>query len=164
MTDISDHYPIIACMGVAKGKKIKQPLVFECRQLGQPQIDRLSAALTNTEWNAVLDSDDVSKCYDNFMTRFHNVLDECAPMQKSSIPHRAILKQPWMTTGIAKASTKCQRLFRRAVRKNKQDPVYVKYLTYRNTLNEIKRKAKEEYYKNLIEKYQSVKLDNWSCP
>ena len=108
-----------------------------------------------------MDSDDVSKCYEHFMTSFHNVLDECEPIQKSSIPHRVILRQPWMTTGIAKVSTKCQRLFRRAVGKNKQDPVYVKYLTYRNTLNKIKRKAKEEYYKNLIEKYQSDIRKTW---
>ena len=40
-------------------------------------------------------------------------------------------------------------------------PVYVKYLTYRNTLNKIKRKAKEEYYKNLIEKYQSDIRKTW---
>ena len=62
-------------MGITKGiTKSKQPLVFECRRLGQPQINRLSAALTNTECNDVLDSDDVSKCSDDFMTHFHNVL------------------------------------------------------------------------------------------
>ena len=45
MIDISDHYPIIACMGVTKGN-IKQPLVFECRNFGQPGIDCLLHWLT----------------------------------------------------------------------------------------------------------------------
>ena len=51
MTDIPDHYPIIDCMGVTKESNIKQPLVFECIALGQPQIYILSAALTNTVRN-----------------------------------------------------------------------------------------------------------------
>ena len=38
------------------------------------------------------------------------------------------------------------------------DPVYVKYLTYRNTLNKIKRKGKEEYYYNLIEKHHTQNM------
>ena len=58
-----------------------------------------------------------------------------------------------MTTGISKASAKCSVCSGELLKK--QDPVYVKYQTYRNTLKKIKRKAKEEYYKNLIQKHQT---------
>ena len=50
-----------------------------------------------------------------------------------------------MTKGLINSSTKKDKLYKLSLRKNKTYKSYDKYITYRNTYNSLKRKAKESY-------------------
>ena len=54
LSDISDHFPIIACMSVM-GKSVKRaPLVFSHRPIDTTKLGKLAEALTRTDWVNVL--------------------------------------------------------------------------------------------------------------
>ena len=46
-------------------------------------------------------------------------------------------------------------------KKNKTHKSYDKYITYRNTCNSLKRKAKESYYQKLLTQYNNDTRKTW---
>ena len=50
----------------------------------------------------------VSDSYDCFIKYFNNILDEQA--KTIVIPHRSIIREPWVTPGLIKSSRKCELL------------------------------------------------------
>ena len=66
-----------------------------------------------------------------------------------------------MTPGLLKASHKSERLFSKAIGKDKTSNDYKKYITYRNKYNSIKRKAKTTYYNNKINQFKQDSSKLW---
>ena len=60
--------------------------------------------LTTTDWDDVFRYDTVSGCYDSFNADVTNKIDIHAPERKTTIPSKAIIREPWMTPGLIKSS------------------------------------------------------------
>ena len=107
ITDISDHYPIITCMGRRKAKVSKEPLVFQQRMIGPEQINKVSTDIKNTHWDQNMGHKTVNECHNAFIDRILNtgILNTHAPTKIISIPYMAILREPWMTAGLLKKLT-----------------------------------------------------------
>ena len=161
VSDISDHYPIITCMGTKVKDSKKAPLIFEHRPTNTHQIDILRNELHSTVWDDIFLGGNVSECYNIFISHFQKLLDECIPIQKCIIPRRRVIKQAWLTPGLVKSSRKCQILYRKTVGKDRDSTGFNKYLKYRNTLNGIKRKTKETYFKTLLNDYRNDIRKTW---
>ena len=52
-------------------------------------------------------------------------------------------------------------LYRKAVGKARDSTYYIKYVTYRNLFNTIKRRARDSYYGDLLAKYQNDIRKTW---
>ena len=104
ISDISDHYPIITCMGKRKAKVSKEPLVFQQRMIGPEQINNVSTDIKNTHWDQIMGHKTVNECHNAFIDRILKILNTHAPTKIISIPYRAILREPWMTAGLLKSS------------------------------------------------------------
>ncbi len=161
VSDISDHLPIITCMGRKERTVGRTPLVFNHRPIGSTQIVNLSDALNATTWEDVLDKECVSENYDSFIRHFMKILDEHAPVKRIVIPHGSIIKEPWITPNLMKCSRKCELLYRKSVGKSRDSESYIKYMRYRNTYKRIKRHAKDSYYENLLNKYNGDIRKTW---
>ena len=126
------------------------PLIFIHRPIDTVQINRLSEALRTKDWQTILNSERVSECYDSFVYHFNRllalVLDEYAPIKKTNIPYRAVIRESWMMPGLMKSAKRRSILYRKAVGKARDSTYYIKYVTYRNHFNAIKRRARDSYF------------------
>ncbi len=118
--------------------------------------------MQNAPWYDILPSENVSESYDKFINHFKKLLDVAIPETKTTIPYRSIIKQPWMTPGLCKCSSKKTKLFKKTAGKNRCSESYVRYVNYRNKYNTIKRSVKHEYYANLLAKYDGDIRKTWS--
>ena len=157
-TDISDHFP---CMLVIENdcNKNKEPLQFEQRKLTNEAIEHIKNDLEQKDWS-ILNGQDVNESYNILVTSINKSLDKHAPLKKVTIPAKYVINEPWMTKGLIKSSSTCDKLFSKVTGLNKDSDKYIKYKQYRNLFNSLKRKAKVKYYRDKIEEhfYNSRKL------
>ena len=157
-TDISDHFP---CMLVIENdcNKNKEPLQFEQRKFTSNAIECIKTDLEQKDWN-VLNGQGVNESYNTLVTSINESLDKHAPLKKVTIPAKYVINEPWMTKGLIKSSSTCDKLFSKVVGLDKDSEKYTKYKQYRNLYNSLKRKAKVKYFRDKIEEhfYNSRKL------
>ena len=80
---------------------------------------------------------------------------------RTTIPHRAIIREPWMTPELMKSSKKRMQLYRKALGKDRLSESFSRYLSYRNEYNLRKRQAKDSYYAMLLHKYDGDIRKQW---
>ena len=162
LSDISDHLPIITGMGKSQVTNAKAPLIFCHRPIDSSQLCNMTNTLNSTNWEDIIGGEsDVSKSYDNFIEHFGKVLDEHVPMRKIVIPHRSIIREPWMTSDLLKSSRKRDILYKKTIGQVKSSKAYIKYLDHRNKHNNFKRHSKNIYYENLLNKYNKDIRKTW---
>jgi len=66
-----------------------------------------------------------------------------------------------VTHGLLISSRTLNKLHRKRLGKLKSDPQYEKYIHFRNLYNKLRRTAKQNYYKDLFEKYQYNIKKTW---
>ena len=103
-------------------------------------------------------SDNVDENFDIF----HNQLQECISRntteKRITIPYKQRLKEPWMTPGIKKATTKKLYLYKQTLKKKSTQKDKLKYTEYRNTLQKLIKTAKTTYYnKQCLESRTNIK-------
>ena len=153
-TDISDHFP---CLLFIENdiRKNKEPLQFEQRKLTKEVIENIKADLQLLDWD-LLNDKDINDGYDFLVSSINKSLDQFAPLKKVTIPAKYVINEPWMTKGLIKSSSTCDRLFSNVTGLQKDSDKYIKYKQYRNLYNSLKRKAKTEYYqKKICEHYDN---------
>ena len=161
LTDISDHFPVLVCMGHKVKRQCRESLTFMQRRMGPDQVQNINGALQSTQWHELFRNADVSECYDIFIKHLTHILDTHSPEIKRTIPHKAIIKVDWMTPGLMKSSKKCEKLYKNAIGKCKSSYTYLKYIKYRNMYNAVKKTAREIYYKNLLNEYGNDIRKTW---
>ena len=114
-TDISDHFPILIGMGSRQVAKRKEPLIFTQRKIGPHQIQKITDALITTQWNNVFLYRDIDRSYNQFLAHFTNILNLYAPLTKTKIPYKSIMRESWMTKGLIKSSRKKEQLYKKTI-------------------------------------------------
>ena len=161
LPDISDHFPILTCMGSQGVVQSKRPLSFRQRKMGPSQIHKVSETLKMVDWDEMFRYDNVSKCYDSFIAHFTDILNTHAPEVKTSIPYKAIIREAWMTPGLIKSSRKKEHLYTKTFGKPRNSIQFENYLKFRNLYNIVRRQAKSQYYKQLLQKYSTDIRKTW---
>lgn len=161
LTDISDHLPILTCMGHTAQSKSTEPLRFSSRCIGPREISDISHALQNVIWDEVFHSHNVSQCYEEFLRVFTSVLDRCAPLKDKVIPPNRVIRQPWMTPALLQSSINRDKLYAKSLGKPKSSEACNRFIKYRNMFNLLKRKAKSEYFRHLLIEYSNDIQKTW---
>ena len=79
-------------------------------------------------------------------------------LKKKLLLKKNILRDNWMTPGLMKSARKRDLMYKKAL---KVGTLWNKFIEYRNQFNQIKRIAKETYYKQLLEKYKNGIKKTW---
>ena len=155
--DMSDHLP---CLLVLKGKRFeqKEPITITYREMKEDNILKIKKELKEIPWESIMFSDNVDENFDIF----HNQLQECISRntteKRITIPYKQRLKEPWMTPGIKKATTKKLYLYKQTLKTKSTQKDKLKYTEYRNTLQKIIRTEKTTYYnKQCLESRTNIK-------
>ena len=154
-TDISDHLPIFhvtRCKkSMSKKAYVKKPVINECT------LSNLLYELNNTNWDRILQCDDVNEGFTQFSVTMQESYDKnipqriCKPKSKD---------KPWISKGLLYSIR----------RKNKLYAVYLKYKTtashsfyrrYKNKLSHILKVAEKMYYKEKLEGNKNNLVNMW---
>ena len=161
--DMSDHLPVLLVLnGVTTGKLCE--CVIESRDLRPKNINALRSGIKNVDWDVLLTnvtpSNDVTdtvipqnvmvnETFDKFHNKLQELLDNNVPIRKRVLKERKFWQEPWVTYGLSMSISKSKRLYKKSITYGAGESVILKYKTYRNCLNKVKRMAKIDYYRKL---------------
>ena len=148
-TQISDHLPILNVFRIDKVNKPKLPDFFEKRELNDENFDSLNYALYHTDWNNVLNQNDVNLAYNNFQKTFLKLFNEKCPVRKKRKNKRTQPQQPFMSDHLLRCKLHRDSLHRNFLKNISPENEQI-YKVYRNNYNRQVRKAKTDYYRKQI--------------
>ena len=102
--------------------------------------------LKNADWQDVLTATNVNAAWKSMREIIRSCLDSIAPIISKRVRGKPC---PWMTCDLKQQMAGRDRLQRR-YRKSKLPVHKVEYNHRRNTVNNLVKKAKQEYFKNLL--------------
>ena len=145
ISDISDHLPIIMSSYQPKMYK-KQPLIIKSRILNEAACTKINETLDQINWEQYLNGKTTNAAQTCFHTKVQETLDNISPLKTIRIKPCKILKDPWMFPGLLKCVQKQKNLYKRHLA-NPQDLQHMeKYKNYRNKLQQLLRKTKENHF------------------
>ena len=159
-TEISDHLPCLALIGIGRRKETNKPNKIRCRKLNDANIARIKNALKFVDWTPINNSN-TNEGYDFVLNKIVSVMNTIAPEKEVIIKPSKFIHEPWMTRGLFESSKKCDKLFRKVNGISKEDDRYIQYKTYRNFYNKLKRRAKQSYYTRKITEYKNNAKKLW---
>ena len=160
ISDISDHLPLVMKSPQPALYK-KKTLTLETRSIDSSKCNKIHNRLQEVDWNNLLQDKDANESYRCFQTKFKNILDTEAPIQRIKIQPKRILREPWMNPGLLKCVQKQKLLYKEFLHNRKIDKYHRKYKDYRNQLTKILRKTKEEYYRTKCYEFKRNTTKLW---
>ena len=156
--DITDHLPVFCRINVPAVLE-KQLVKVTFRNMNQQNRLDFRNKLQNVDWDNLFegsaDSTEQVIKYDNIIQHYNN---QCFPLMTKTVTSKRISK-PWITTALHKSINTKHKLFK-LVSNNNYD--LQDYRRYCNTLNNLLRVARQNYYKH---KFDTTKQDlkkTWS--
>ena len=159
LNDLSDHFPCI--MTLTDMLKNKNDYTeFVSRKIDSKHINQIVDTL-NIDWTTHLGNFDTEKSFKLFHDKVNQTLESFTEEKLIKISNKRIIKEPWLTKGIIKASNKQLQLYKNWLQDKDNDVLYERYKQYRNGLKQIKRKAKTEFYTKQCERYKQNSKQLW---
>ena len=103
--------------------------------------------LGNTDWNEILAVNDVDRAYDGFVSTFKRLCDSNSVVRK--INYKNTPRKSWLTKSLLKCIKKKDRLYKHFCQYSNESNER-KFKTYRNKLNAILKKAKKQFYCDML--------------
>lgn len=161
-TDISDHLPIFICFDkLYKGKLPKQALKFNMRDLSETNINKVIDDLSQIDWEHNMAELNTDESFEYLSSHITKALDKSCPMKLVKISQKNIIREPWMTPGLLKASRKLDKLHVLSIHSQQGSDKKIKYINYRNAFSKIKRKAKFTYYYSALHESKDNSAKQW---
>ena len=139
----------------------KQPLIVKSRVLNDTACTKILETLDKVHWDQCLFDLNTNAAYTCFHTKLQEILDDISPVQTIKIKPCKIIKDPWMSPGLLKCVHKQKQLYKRHMKSPLDTLLMKKYKDYRNTLQQILRRSKENYYKSKCQEYRNHTSRLW---
>lgn len=147
--DISDHLPIAVHMSAKLALSVNKPEI-KSRFYSATAIETFNYTLANDHrWlnlqNMFQTRIDPNTAYNYFYAIYLDVFEKCFPEKVVKISRRRTPIKDWMTKGILRSCNKRSTLYRTYKNSGSQEDKN-KYIKYRNKLQSIILKTKQNYY------------------
>ena len=162
MSDIGDHLPIFVSTDVNVYDKNASSVNIEIRDMSKHNVNVLKDKLSKVDWDEVCENDNANVQYNKFMDKFQELFEECIPKKVFKKRHgkNKTPKAPWITFALLKCIQRKNRLYKKSIQKPTETNVY-KYKMYRNRLNSLLRRAKQNYFSSQLDKERYNMRNTW---
>ena len=116
--------------------------------MNQQNINVMMNELKETNWNEILNGEDVNVMYNTFTEKLTKIYNTTCPIVKQKIVNKRPDK-PWMTNSLKQA---CKNLLNRQFLKKRS--ITSEENIYKNKLTGILRYCEKQHYTELLEKKQ----------
>ena len=159
--DFSDHLPIfiniplLNCIVKENGSSITAKKTF--RVFSEGNKSRFSDLLSNMAWGEIMNSNDINTNTDNLLNHIMRTFDTCFPKKTKAISQKR-KENPWISNAVVNSIKNKNRLFK----DYKVGAITIEeYKVYRNTLNNLVKSAKKNYYINYFNNYRNSTRNIW---
>jgi len=161
ISDVSDHLPVFYISKENIGNKVSSEYITSSyRDTSDTNIAKFADLLSSLKWDASELSDDVNKCYSNFMMRFKSLYDQCFPIISKRYRIKRNVHKPWISR-IIKSITRKNKLYKVWL-KTKTLSSLEKFKKYRkNKLVHVIRVAEKQYYASRFKNVEGDTKQTW---
>jgi len=146
-TDITDHYTLI--LNIENNHKIKKNYTKLPLTYTQTDYNKLTILIENRNWQNILNCNDPENATQTFVGDLTDYIKRCQIIKTSQ---RKITKlKPWITVGLITSMRERDKLKKRYMRNKDDEGLERRYKNYRNTLTNLIKSTKHDYYKNKID-------------
>ena len=156
-SSISDH-DLIACKRKLNHQKFSSKAI-KCRNYKSYDPNVMNENFKQVNWLPVMTAPNVNVAVYIFNTVVKEIFDKHAPPIEKRVKGRLC---PWIDDGLKSTMNRRDRLLRKA-RKTNKDEDWKAYKTLRNTCNNLTRKAKGTYHKNVINENRLNPKNFWNA-
>ena len=150
--NMSDHFPCVVSHVLSNQETSDDCIVIQKQKLTNEATAKIQQDLLFYDWSILYDpSQSVEESYEFFLNAIDYVLDKHAPIKRVVLKQDNKFHEPWVTVNLQKCNNKSHKLCMHA-KLSRKEIDFVRYKTYRNTLNKIKMVEKCVHYRNLFEK------------
>ena len=153
---ISDHLPIFLNISLPTRSLVLNKIQFRPQTLTNKQ--NFTQQLNTVKWNEVLSSEDVNLNCNSFIKKLNEIYNKCFPMKTKFVSDKR-LKNPWITQSVIN-SIKTKNNLYKDFKIGAVSELY--YKTYRNTLNQSIKQAKQSYYISLFSNFRNDTRKLWN--
>ena len=155
--DISDHLPIYCIINITKQKKSMQRPKIRKIHVNKTKLylSELYSELTKLE--SVMTTD-INNQTNNLIQIIQMCSEKYFPLV--AVSRKKIRKTPWMTPDLLHDIEEQNRLYKHCYKHDNQQKIK-EYKILRNKVTRLKIKAKQEYFKELFNKYQNNSKKTW---
>ena len=157
-TDLSDHLPSLVVIPNVYNKKC-EPLEITTRDITPSKLFELNNMIDQKVQLPTTDRS-VDENFNLLHDQLLDCINEVCPEKIITIPAKRVIREPWISKGLIKCSSK-QLLLYRAFLHDKYTLTETKYLNYRNTLKKVKRRCKIDYYHNKCSEFRQNTKKLW---
>ena len=140
VSDITNHFPILVFLPKEKNRE-QLPLKFKHRNLANNAHEFLKRMLKTRDWSHLKIMSVEDSILDINTTIQESIV---APKKEVCMPTKFVTREERMTKGLLKSCI--NKLYKKCLGKNKNDPLYTTYIAYRNLYNKLRRIATQTYY------------------
>jgi len=102
------------------------------------------------DWN-IIDNLNCDESCKHFLITTEAIVNKIAPIKERKIKHNTQINPEWVTKGITNSSNKLRKMYKSSIGLDPLNHKVIKYKKYRQTLNMIKRKAKQLHLAKLFQ-------------
>ena len=122
-------------------------------------IDKLCQKISEQKWDEELQHLDVNDGFQHLHENLQLLIDHIIPTKLVHTKHRKV--EPWLTKGILQSIRKQKRLYSNWAKDRSNNTAHIKYTSYRNLLNKLRRFSKRKYYMDKFTEYKSNTKKLW---
>ena len=154
--DCTDHLPCFAIYNLLTTKN-NEKIRLETRPYSDANLQKLTDRLQNTDWNSLLNYNDLETCTTTFIDKLNYLYTECFPLKVKFISNKR-MKNIWITRDIKRLINEKSETFKKYRRGEitREDNNIRK-----NYLNKKINKAKNNFYSNAFELYRNDAKRKW---
>ena len=158
--DTSDHLP---CLTIVKNVLMNKhtKIKIESRDTRDKNLKLLKARLRDTDWDKLLDTENVNEMTKNFHAKLCEEIERFCPKTVRNINYSKLRREPWIMTGILKCIKKAKTLYKETLVDKCTEGAIMKYKRYNCMLQRVKRQAKRSYYFDKCNEFRSNTKKLW---
>lgn len=158
-TNITDHYALVFQLNLDCPLELKKGEGRETFKLYLDKI-KLKAQFQLETWGDIY-GHDVNTGTTNFIEKIKQKITECT--QKKRLNRKEVKRNDWITPSLIKSVNKKNKLYKQ-MQKNPENHLFVnQFKKYKNTLTELLRAAKTNYFRTQLEKNKDNPSRIWQC-
>ena len=156
--DLTDHLPCFAVYDFpTNDQNDEQKIKIESRPYSDINLQILKDNLVNTDWDSLLNYNDLDSCTTTFIDKINDLYIKCFPLKVKFVSIKR-LKNRWITSDVKRLINEKSDLFkkfRRGVITREENN------TKKNQLNKQINKAKNQFFLNAFELFKNDSKRKW---